>query len=102
MKRLLLSWLAPLLFLLLGTHAGAGARAAAKDDAVEIPFILWGGDAATFLANGGLETKPDSIFGKHGLSVKLKREDDFGKQVEAYLKGTSPFLRGTMSMFGQA
>ena len=26
---------------------------------LEVPFILWGGDVATFHANGGLATKPD-------------------------------------------
>ncbi len=39
-------------------------------DAVELPFIFWGGDVATFHANGGLETKtrqPSSD--KHGLNV---------------------------------
>jgi hypothetical protein len=71
-------------------------------DTVEVPFILWGGDVATFHANGGLETRPGTLFHKHGLKVKLTRGDDFDKQVEAYVKGTSPFLRGTMSMLGQA
>ena len=32
-----------------------------------LPFIFWGGDVATFLANGGLDTKPDTTFGKLGL-----------------------------------
>jgi len=73
-------------------------------ETLEVPFILWGGDVATFLANGGMETKPDSIFAQQKLNLKLVRHegDDFGKQVEAYLKGKSPFLRGTMSMLGQA
>jgi ABC-type nitrate/sulfonate/bicarbonate transport system substrate-binding protein len=70
---------------------------------VEVPFIFWGGDVATFYANGGPETKADdSIFGKHGLKVKLTPGDDFAKQVENYKNGTSPILRGTMSMLGQA
>jgi len=32
-----------------------------------LPFILWGGDVATFHANGGLATKPGTIFARHGL-----------------------------------
>lgn len=72
-----------------------------EGDAVELPFILWGGDVATFIANGDFETKPDSIFARHGLKLKLVPGDDFAKQVENYLKGTCPFLRGTLSMLGQ-
>ncbi len=69
---------------------------------IEVPFIFWGGDVATFHANGGLETTPDSIFGKQGLKVKLIPGDDFvGQQVKDYMSGKSPFLRGTLSMLGQ-
>jgi ABC-type nitrate/sulfonate/bicarbonate transport system substrate-binding protein len=72
------------------------------DTVVEMPFIFWGGDVATFHANGGLETRPGSLFARHGLKVKLTPGDDFDKQVDNYLKGKSPFLRGTLSMLGQA
>src|SRR5262249_54796672 len=68
----------------------------------EVPFILWGGDVATFHANGGLETRPGSIFDKLGIRVKLKRGDKFEQeQVKPYLANQSPFLRGTMSMLAQ-
>ncbi len=63
---------------------------------IDVPFIFWGGDVATFHANGGLETKADSIFGKQGLKIKLTPGDDFDKQVEQYLGAKSPFLRGTL------
>lgn len=69
---------------------------------LNVPFITWGGDAATFLANGGLETKGDSIFAKQGLKVKLTPGDDFVQQVKDYMAGKSPFLRGTFRMLGQA
>ncbi|MEL7334804.1 MAG: ABC transporter substrate-binding protein, partial [Planctomycetota bacterium] len=68
----------------------------------EIPFITWGGDAATFHANGGLSTRPGSIFQKQGLKVRLTPGDDFIGQVRNYVSGKSPFLRGTMRMLGQA
>src|SRR5436309_242916 len=58
---------------------------------LEDPFILWGGDAATFHANGGLTTKDGSIFQKQGLKLKLVPGDDFPKQVKDYLEGKSPF-----------
>ena len=73
-----------------------------KTDVLEVPFILWGGDVATFLANGGLTTKDGTIFKKLGLNLKLTRGDDFPKQVRDYMSGKSPFLRGTFSMLGEA
>jgi hypothetical protein len=105
-------------FLLLAsllTMAGgflAGTRPAPAADAkvgdfkmgkvLEVPFILWGGDVATFHANGGLKTQKGTLFEKQGLNLNLVRGDDFDKQVKNYLEGKSPFLRGTMSMLGQA
>jgi ABC-type nitrate/sulfonate/bicarbonate transport system substrate-binding protein len=81
----------------------AGAADKVKPGTVlEVPFIFWGGDVATFHANGGLETTPDSLFGKQGLKLKLVPGDDFGGQVKNYLDNKTPFLRGTMSMLGQA
>jgi len=73
-----------------------------KADTLEVPFILWGGDVATFVANGGLETKPGTTFEKQGLKLKLTPGDDFVAQVKNYMEGKTPFLRGTMSMLGQA
>ena len=69
---------------------------------MEVPFILWGGDVATFLANGGLETRPGTIFQRLDLNLKLVPGDDFEGQVKKYLAGQTPFLRGTLSMLGQA
>ena len=71
-------------------------------DPVEIPFITWGGDVATFHANGGLTTKSGSTFDKLGLNVKLTNGDDFVGQVKNYMSGKTPFLRGTFRMLGQA
>ncbi len=69
---------------------------------VNVPFLTWGGDAATFYANGGLKTTPDSIYGKQGLELNLTPGDDFVQQVKDYMGGKSPYLRGTMRMLGQA
>lgn len=69
---------------------------------IQVPFIVWGGDMATFYANGGLTTKSGSIFQKQGLNVALKPGDDFVQQVRDYLSGKSPFLRGTVRMMGMA
>jgi ABC-type nitrate/sulfonate/bicarbonate transport system substrate-binding protein len=77
-------------------------EAVAKATTVQVPYILWGGDVATFLANGDLKTKPSSIFQQAGLDVQLVQGDDFVEQVRNYMQGKSPFLRGTMHMIGLA
>lgn len=73
-----------------------------KSGPVEVPYILWGGDVATFLANGDLKTKSLSVFQQAGLDVQLVNGDDFVGQVRNYVQGKSPFLRGTMHMMGLA
>jgi hypothetical protein len=69
---------------------------------VQTPFIVWGGDVATFYANGGLKTKSGTIFSKQGLNLNLGPGDDFIQQVRDYLSGKSPLLRGTFRMMGMA
>src|SRR5439155_20616734 len=66
--------------------------------AVRVPFITWGGDLPTIVANGGLATRAGSIYKELGLSLELSKQDDFVKQVEDYLAGRSPYLRGTAGM----
>ena len=73
-----------------------------KTDVLEVPYLFWGGDVATFYANGGRETRADSIYGKMGLKLKLVDGDNFHTQVKNYISGQSPFVRGTFSMLGQA
>ncbi len=73
-----------------------------KAEVLNVPFITWGGDVATFHANGGLETKPGTIFAQQGLKLKLVNGDDFPAQVKSYLEGKTPFLRGTFGMLAQA
>jgi len=70
--------------------------------AITVPYITWGGDMATFYANGGTRTQKNSIFDKQGLNLKLTPGDDFPQQVRDYLSGKSPFLRGTFRMMGMA
>jgi ABC-type nitrate/sulfonate/bicarbonate transport system substrate-binding protein len=67
-----------------------------------VPYLTWGGDVATFLANGEMKTKKGSTFDKLGLDVQLVPGDDFISQVRNYMTGKTPFLRGTMHMLGLA
>jgi ABC-type nitrate/sulfonate/bicarbonate transport system substrate-binding protein len=73
----------------------------ALGEVLDVPYILWGGDVATFHANGGETTAPGSLFHKHGLKLRLTRGDNFDEQVKNYKDGKCAFLRGTMSMLGQ-
>jgi len=70
---------------------------------VQIPVITWGGDMATIFGNGSqARTARDSVFSQEQLDLSLVREDVFAKQVEAYLAGKSPYLRGTLGMINMA
>lgn len=70
---------------------------------LQVPLITWGGDLATLLANGkNTTTAAGSIFAQKGLQFKLVREDVFAKQVQAYMEGKSPYLRGTLGMITMA
>src|SRR6185436_19378837 len=82
---------------------GAGAVGPTPSAAtIQTPYITWGGDMATFYANGGLTTKAGSLFHKQGLNLRLVPGDDFAQQVRDYRAGKSPFLRGTFHMIGLA
>ncbi len=71
--------------------------------AMQLPIITWGGDIATILANGSAaNTAAGSIFDAQGLKFTLKREDDFTKQIGAYIRGDSAYLRCTLGMLNQA
>ncbi|ETW98937.1 MAG: hypothetical protein ETSY2_41895 [Candidatus Entotheonella gemina] len=74
-----------------------------RGDTIQVPMITWGGDIATIYGNGNARsTAKGSIFARRGLQLKLVREDDFIKQIKAYMRGDSPFLRGTMGMLNMA
>jgi ABC-type nitrate/sulfonate/bicarbonate transport system substrate-binding protein/outer membrane protein OmpA-like peptidoglycan-associated protein len=74
----------------------------ADTDAIQVPYITWGGDMVTFYANGGKATKAGSVFARQGLNLNLVPGDDFVQQVRDYMSGKSPLLRGTFSMVGIA
>ncbi len=72
-------------------------------DTTIVPIITWGGDIATIYGNGNsTQTGADSILGKLGLNYRLIRQDVFSKQIESYISGETPYLRGTLGMINQA
>jgi outer membrane protein OmpA-like peptidoglycan-associated protein len=79
------------------------APRAMQSEPYNLPIITWGGDVATILANGSQAiTSPQSIMAEHDLTFKLVREDTFQNQLNNYLSGKSPFLRGSMAMINMA
>jgi len=78
----------------------SGPKASSKT--VQVPYIFWGGDIATFLANGDLKTQQGSTYQQMGLDMQFVAGDDFVGQVRNYVSGKSPMLRGTMHMIGLA
>lgn len=56
---------------------------------VQAPIITWGGDYATIYANGGIQTRPGSIFQKLGLNIKLVKANDLSSKSAT----TSPASR---------
>jgi ABC-type nitrate/sulfonate/bicarbonate transport system substrate-binding protein len=88
-------------FLLVGQFRPPVTESPPPGEPLEVPFIFWGGDVATFLANGGVDTQKNSIFDKLGLKLHLVPGDKFDEQIQRYKEGKSPFLRGTLSMLGQ-
>ena len=68
-----------------------------------VPAITWGGDASLIAANHGVEPNRDSAFTKiAGFQVKVALQDDFTKQLEDYVSGKSPCLRGTLDQIALA
>ncbi|NNE93150.1 MAG: hypothetical protein HKN23_16020 [Verrucomicrobiales bacterium] len=71
--------------------------------AVNIPIITWAADGVTVSSNGGMKSNSGSDLAKAmGVPANLELVDDFDKQVENYVSGHSPFLRGTAGMINLA
>jgi NitT/TauT family transport system substrate-binding protein len=64
------------LFLILAGSSGRSARAA-ETNAVRVRVNIWVGCVGGLVANGGLDTAPNSIYAKKGLNVSFKIIDDW-------------------------
>lgn len=69
---------------------------------LEVPYLTWGGDEGFFYANGGENTQKGSIYDQEGLKLKFVKGDDFVEQTKRYIRGDTPFIRGTMAQMGMA
>lgn len=76
-----------------------GVRDCRTAQRTKVPLITWGADIVTLYANGSdVRTQKGSIFNQKGLNLELARVDDFAKQVQAYMRCDSPYLRATLGM----
>jgi len=83
--------------------AGSAVAEIKKNARIQLPVNSRCGDIATILANGGqAQTHPGSIFSKAKLDYQLVREESFSAQLQDYLAGKSPYLRGTVGMINMA
>ncbi|MEM6915583.1 MAG: hypothetical protein AAF491_03360 [Verrucomicrobiota bacterium] len=66
---------------------------------VNIPLITWAADGVTVSSNEGMKPNSNSALAKAmGVNANLELVDNFDLQVENYISGKSPFLRGTVGM----
>lgn len=54
---------------------------ASHSDTIRVKQLAWNGTAGLQFANGGAETASGSLMAKHGLKVRLTREDDYSKMI---------------------
>ena len=59
------------------------ASSTSSDSEVRVRVNVWVGCVGGLVANGGLDTQPDSIFGKKGLKVSFKIIDDWTEGAAA-------------------
>src|SRR5215813_5749020 len=65
------------------TSAPLPVAATSENPEVRVRLNVWVGCAAGLVANGGLTTQPDSIFGNKGLKVSFKIIDDWTEGATA-------------------
>jgi len=68
---------------------------------VRVRVNIWVGCAGGLVANGGLDTAPDSIFGKKGLKVSFKIIDDWTEGASALATGNVDVMLTTADVYAK-
>jgi len=68
---------------------------------VRIRINVWVGCAGGLVANGGLETAPDSIFAKKGLKVSFKIIDDWTEGASALATNNVDVMLTTLDVYAK-
>ncbi len=68
-----------------------------KIPVIRIPLVTWGGYAALFAANNGIQPNKESLFYKNGkFVVELVRDEDPNSHLSNYAKGKYPIIWSTV------
>jgi len=72
-----------------------------SDTEVRVRVNIWVGCAGGLVANGGLDTAPDSIFGKKGLKVSFKIIDDWTEGASALATNNVDVMLTTADVYAK-
>ena len=79
-----------------GNSGGGGDSAE-----IRVRINVWVGCVGGLVANGGLETAPDSIFGKKGLKVSFKIIDDWTEGASALATNNVDVMLTTLDVYAK-
>ena len=77
------------------------ASSTSNDAEVRVRVNVWVGCAGGLVANGGLDTQPDSIFGKKGLKVSFKIIDDWTEGAAALATNNVDVMLTTADVYAK-
>jgi NitT/TauT family transport system substrate-binding protein len=77
------------------------ASSTSSDAEVRVRVNVWVGCVGGLVANGGLDTQPDSIFGKKGLKVSFKIIDDWTEGTAALATNNVDVMLTTADVYAK-
>lgn len=77
------------------------ASSTSSDAEVRVRVNVWVGCVAGLVANGGLDTQPDSIYGKKGLKVSFKIIDDWTEGAAALATNNVDVMLTTADVYAK-
>src|SRR5690242_18839649 len=77
------------------------ASSSARSNQVRVRVNIWVGCAGGLVANGGLDTAPDSIYDKAGLKVSFKIIDDWTEGAAALATGNVDAMLTTTDVWAK-
>jgi NitT/TauT family transport system substrate-binding protein len=77
------------------------ASSTSDDGEVRVRVNVWVGCVGGLVANGGLDTQPDSIFGKKGLKVSFKIIDDWTEGAAALATNNVDVMLTTADVYAK-
>src|SRR5579863_7500651 len=85
----------------LDTSKPLPASGSAPSNQLRVRVNIWVGCAGGLVANGGLDTQPDSIYDKQGLKVSFKIIDDWTEGAAALATGNVDVMLTTADVWAK-